>query len=72
MPAYVTVDGGLSFTVARPGALHGLRLGLTATNIFDRKPPRFAGVPNYGILTYDPVNASPLGRLVTMSLSKAF
>ncbi len=72
VPAYVTVDGGLSFTFARPGALHGLRLGLTATNIFDRKPPRFAGVPNYGILTYDPVNASPLGRLVTMSLSKAF
>ncbi len=72
VPAYITVDGGLNFTFARPGALHGLRLGLTATNIFDRKPPRFEGVPNYGILTYDPVNASPLGRMVTLSVSKEF
>jgi outer membrane receptor protein involved in Fe transport len=72
VPAYITVDGGLSFTFTRSGALHGLRAALTATNIFDRDPPRFEGVPNYGILNYDPVNASPLGRMVTISVSKAF
>lgn len=72
VPAYITVDGGLSFTFTQSGPFHGLRLALTATNIFDRNPPRFEGVPNYGILNYDPVNASPLGRMVTMSVSKAF
>lgn len=72
VPPYITVDGGLSFIFTRSGALHGLRVGLTGTNIFDRNPPRFEGVPNYGILNYDPVNASPLGRMATLSVSKAF
>lgn len=52
------------------GIFDGLVAAVSAQNLFDRPPPYFAN-PVWGI-TYDTVNASPLGRFVSLRISKKF
>ncbi len=65
--AYTTVDLNLGYTFSDGGLLEGLRIGLEASNLFDRDPPyvRF----NSG---FDPAVANPTGRVVALTLGKKF
>ncbi len=54
---------------AANGVLRGLSLSVTIQNLFDTEPP-FYNSP-FGI-GYDPVNATPLGRVVSLQMTKAW
>lgn len=70
--SWTTVDLSLAYTVsaaAAPRSLaDGLMLLLSAQNVFDSSPP-FVDSPSYG---YDPANASPIGRYVSVQLRKTW
>lgn len=73
---WTSVDLNLSYTLneGARGLLGDIRLGLDVTNLFDRDPP-FADYPAARSGAgggYDAAVASPLGRLVSLSLSKKF
>ena len=68
--SWTTVDAGVSYGTGTVASwLSGVRFAINATNIFNRQPPFFTtGFPqNYG---YDPVNASPVMRSVSVTFSK--
>lgn len=65
--AYNTVDGQIGYRFDTPmQPLSGLQLSLSIVNLFDTQPPAVAGSPS----GFDPTNASPLGRVWTVSLRK--
>jgi outer membrane receptor protein involved in Fe transport len=66
--AWRTVDLNLGYAFG-PGRLEGSRLSLNIQNLFDRDPPFFDALVAVG---YDPANADPLGRLVTLQLTKTW
>lgn len=71
--SWTTFDAQLAYRWPRgSGALSGLRVALGATNLLDSDPPYAAY--NLGILVtgYDPDNASPLGRVVSLELTKSW
>jgi iron complex outermembrane receptor protein len=71
--SWTTVDAAITFNPTLSGVLDGMRLQLSAQNIFDRDPPYVA--PDSTIfdgVAYDSTNASPLGRFVAVQLSKQF
>ncbi len=69
--SWTTVDSSLYYEVsqaARDNWLHGLRISVTVTNLFDRDPPNIAdGVYGFG---FDPANANPFGRQVSVLFVK--
>ena len=65
--AYDTVDGQISYrfsTHMQP--LSGLMASVSIIDLFDTQAPAVAGSPS----GFDPTNASPLGRVWTVSLRK--
>jgi iron complex outermembrane receptor protein len=65
--AYDTVDGQISYrfdTTMQP--LSGVTLAVSIIDLFDTQAPAEAGSPS----GFDPTNASPLGRVWTVSLRK--
>ena len=72
--AFTTVDAGLAYeTAEEDGLLGGMRLSLTAQNLFATRPPRL--VPDPGStrgLGYDAVNATGRGRVLTLQIRKTW
>ena len=73
--SYMTVDGGLAFNGGTTNGplLDKLRIALNVNNLFDRNPPRLA--PETGShegIGYDPVNASGLGRTISLQLRRSW
>ena len=72
--SWTTVDTNISYSFASPRrALDRLELTLSVQNAFDRDPP-FAASPailNEGIF-FDSVNASAVGRFMSVRVRKAF
>jgi iron complex outermembrane receptor protein len=70
--SWTTVDAALKYTPTLPGVFSGLRLSLAVINLFDRDPPRVLTPDTVtGVnLDYDAANTNPLGRLVSLSVSK--
>jgi iron complex outermembrane receptor protein len=69
MASWITADMSLRFkgsAIAKTGLLHGFEAQISADNIFDRKPPTFPDA-TFGML-YDPANANPFGRIVSLRL----
>jgi outer membrane receptor protein involved in Fe transport len=69
--SWTTLDAQISYTVpAERGPFSGLRIAVGATNLLDTDPPYAAY--NLGLLVtgYDPDNASPLGRVISLELTK--
>jgi len=63
--SYLTFDGQLAF---EPISLRGFRASLTVRNIFNRQPPfvtspQYVGGTQFG---FDPANADPIGRFMTL------
>lgn len=66
--SWTTADATFAWT---PSAAKGVRVALAATNLLDRKPPH-ASSPALAVpgLYFDSTNASILGRLVSLSVTK--
>jgi iron complex outermembrane receptor protein len=65
--SYTTLDVHFAYSFANEGWLSGTQLYLDGSNVLDEDPP-FVNTA----LGYDPFNASPIGRLVTVGFSKKF
>ncbi len=64
--SWTTADVRLSYRTGRDyGSLHGVELGLNATNLFDRAPPFVDSEAGF-----DPANAQPYGRVISFTLQK--
>ncbi len=71
--SWTTFDLNLSYRFERErGPLHGLRIALNATNLFDSKPPYVAYFVGTATSGYDPENANPLGRVVALQVTKSW
>lgn len=66
--SWTTVDLQLAWTSpASRGPLHGVTLALNAQNLLDADPPFYDSPQAVG---YDPANADPLGRVLSVQLVK--
>jgi outer membrane receptor protein involved in Fe transport len=70
--SWTTIDARLSCDLSRHGGFaKGLQLSVSAINLFDAAPPRLPDASTFFPgLGYDSTNASPLGRFVSLSISK--
>ena len=66
--AFNTFDASISYKFPGEGTLNGLRLTLSAQNIFDRNPPDVIN----GTAAWDSQNASPMGRFIALDIRKSF
>lgn len=74
VPSWTTLDLNVSYDLGnhRPGLFHGTRLTFSARNLTDKMPPAVPPTGLYQIAGYDPANASPLGRFISIEISRAF
>jgi iron complex outermembrane receptor protein len=63
--AYTTIDLHAAYDFGAAGALSGTEVDLTALNVFNKDPPFFNAA-----IGYDTFNANPIGRLVTLGVTK--
>jgi iron complex outermembrane receptor protein len=63
--SYKTVDVHVAYNFASEGWLSGTTIFLDGNNILDEEPP-FVNTA----LGYDPFNANPIGRVVTVGFNK--
>lgn len=63
---YRTIDATILYNFADEGALSGASLALSGQNILDETPP----VVLNGISSWDNHNVSPLGRFISLTLTK--
>lgn len=66
--AYNSFDASIGYKFPEQGALNGLRITLSAQNVFDRDPPDVIN----GTQAWDGQNASPIGRFIALDLRKSF
>jgi outer membrane receptor protein involved in Fe transport len=69
--SWTTFDGTVRFDDSRllpHGFLGNLILSVSVQNIFNRDPPRFT--ENLSGFLFDPANANPFGRFVSMNFEK--
>ncbi|HUQ52916.1 MAG TPA: TonB-dependent receptor [Gammaproteobacteria bacterium] len=69
--SFATVDVNVAFQLEK------MELFLDALNLFDEEPPQYntfaiGGNNGVGVAGYDPINASPLGRVLTVGLRARF
>jgi len=71
--SWTTVDMNLTYTFrAGSGVAHGLKLALSASNLFDKAPPRTVTPKSGPFPHFDSANASAMGRFVSLAMIKAF
>ncbi|OOG37532.1 TonB-dependent receptor [Rhodanobacter sp. C05] len=67
--SFTTIDATLRYaTGEHHGFFSGMDFVLSATNLFDRSPPLYA--PSSNNPPYDSTNYSPIGRFLSVSVSK--
>jgi hypothetical protein len=69
--SWTTVDTTVRFAPELPGILSGIHFSLALLNAFDRNPP-FVSLPtsvSQG-LNYDSANTNPMGRFLSLQISK--
>jgi iron complex outermembrane recepter protein len=73
VPSWFVVDCQISYTAPWQGFLSGMRASLSVQNLFDKNPPYvFSDGEFIKGYNYDSVNATPLGRFVSLQLTKAW
>ena len=76
--SWTTIDANLSYnfgTNTTVAVLNGMRVGVSARNIFDTDPPRVENDPDgigFNGQFFDSRNANPFGRIVTFQAIKSF
>lgn len=72
---YTTVDLRVAYDFSsrfQGGVLSGFSVALGAQNVLDEEPPRTAVLSPATDIGFDPANASPLGRLIFIELTKTW
>ena len=64
--SWTTADFQVGYRFPDAGPFRNARLALSATNIFDRAPPYVNNHAFDSTLAYDPEQASPVGRLISV------
>jgi iron complex outermembrane receptor protein len=64
--SYVTFDAQLGLTIPSSGVRPETRFLLSAINVFDRDPPYVENTSSVSTLGYDPGQASPVGRTLSL------
>ncbi len=70
--AYKTMDVNLSYKLKDLGFVREASIFVDATNVFDTAPPFYNTFALNGASGYDNINASPIGRVVTIGLRTKF
>ncbi len=71
--SWATVDLTASYRLAiAEGPLAGVRLTLSASNLFDKDPPFVESVTPSSAVGFDTDNASAIGRVVAMTVTKSW
>lgn len=70
--SWTTLDLSASYRFDADGWLNGAAIDLSVENMFDIDPPATLTIGTSQIAGYDPANASPLGRVIRIGLSKRF
>ena len=70
--SFTTVDMHLGYTFKDTGPFAELGLFVDATNLFNTAPPQYNAFVTNGPAGYDNINASPIGRVVTIGLRTKF
>lgn len=68
--SWTTFDLQIGYRFGKAGTDHDLSIALSATNLFDRDPPKAAYFLGPFSVGFDPDNASPLGRVVSLTVTK--
>jgi iron complex outermembrane receptor protein len=70
--SWTTMDLSLSYASQAPAnsPLAGIRIGLNATNLFNRSPPFVSSPPGSGAYPYDATNANAYLRMVGLTVTK--
>jgi iron complex outermembrane recepter protein len=63
--AYTTFDFHAAYNFGASGVLANTEIDLTGVNVLNKAPPFFTTA-----IGYDTFNANPIGRLVTVGISK--
>jgi outer membrane receptor protein involved in Fe transport len=66
--SWTTADASLRFAPLLPGVFSGIHFSLSVLNVFDKDPPGLLTL--YQGLNYDSANTSPMGRFLTLQISK--
>ncbi len=72
MSSWTTFDVQLGYRSEAVGLMSGVKASLSVQNLFNRDPPFLLFDQFIPGLHYDPLNASVLGRFISLQLSKAF
>ena len=76
--SFATVDLNLAYKFAEAGFFRETQVFMDVTNLFDEDPPHYsnftggAGGAGTTVAGYDPINASPLGRVITLGVRAKF
>jgi len=69
--SFTTFDAALRYAMGpRDDALSGLEFALTLDNLLDRDPPLYRVTSPLYVAAYDSTNYSPIGRFVSVAVSK--
>ena len=68
--SWLTVDAQINYEPREGRLFQGVRVSLSGQNLFDRAPPYILFNSYNPGFHYDPNNASPLGRFITLRLTK--
>jgi iron complex outermembrane receptor protein len=69
---FVTLDASFRLrSAAKSGLLRNVELRLSALNLLDNKPARVSD-PDPASPTYDSINQSPVGRFISLSITKSW
>ena len=69
--SWTTVDASLRFAPVLPGVFSGIHFSLAVLNVFDRNPPFVLLPPTVEQgFNYDSSNTNPMGRFVSLQISK--
>lgn len=66
---FLSFDAQVRLAPAETGRLKGLAVRLNVRNLFDRDPPFYNNTDGFA---YDPANADPIGRFVSLQLTRAW
>ena len=73
--SYTTVDLSTSYSFGESSVasvLGDAKIRLSVTNLFDQPPPSTLDAPTFSVYGFDPTNASPLGRFISVVISTRF
>jgi len=73
--SFTTVDLRVAYDFSsqfKGGLLSGFTIAAGAQNLFDKDPPRTAVLSQISDIGFDPTNANPLGRLISIELIKTW